>query len=212
MPSIFIWKSEAPNTSKKQIRFYSGSNWALEDYDFSSKSYMFLDQIVIPGFNNSVITYHAKLMSQDWTGSELLEVSLVPYEQIKSDNYGTLERIGNWMRFISKREIDFDEESLKLEINHIEKWMTEKKTPEKIPTEKKYSQKTTQKTILNHQNVQLNFQEFLIKYNMPIQNSINNLSTSTTQIIRTITQDYSNKYNKDNVKHSYNKMKPRVKV
>lgn len=195
MPSIFIWKSETPNTSKKQIRYYSGSNWALEDYDFTSKSYMLLDQIVIPGFNNSVITHRAKLMPQDWTGSDLLEVSVVPYEHIKSDNYGTLERIGCWMRFTSKNEIEFDEDSLKSEIKQIEKWMLEKKSFEKTLPEKKYSQKQP----IHHQNIQTNFQEFLIKYTMPVQTNLN-----THQIMK---KNNNPTFNKNRPNPSYNKSK-----
>ena len=124
MPSIFIWKANEPCTSKKQLRYYSGSNWSLEDNDYSAKSYIFLEQIVLSESNNSVITYRAKKMPQDWVGTELLEVIQVPYEHIKSDNYGTLERIGNWMRFISKGEFEYNEESLKRELNTIKHWMT----------------------------------------------------------------------------------------
>jgi hypothetical protein len=124
MPSIFIWKASEPCTSKRQLRYYSGSNWFLEDNDYSSKSYVFLDQIVLSEFDNSVITYHAKRMPQDWVGTELLEVIQVPYEHIKSDNYGTLEHIGNWMRFTSKGEFEYDEESLAREFNTIKRWMT----------------------------------------------------------------------------------------
>ena len=164
MPSIFIWKATEPNTSKKTIRYYSGSNWALEDNDFASKSHMFLEQIVIPGFNNSVITYQAKVMPQDWVGSELLEVSHVPYEHIKSDNYGTLEKIGDWMRFTSKAEIDFDKDTLQKELETIQNWIAEKKNKpiqKKPQIEKKFK-------FPDPQSVQLNFQEFLIKYNMPL--------------------------------------------
>ncbi len=62
MPSIFIWKADVPNTSKKTIRYYSGSNWVLEENDYSSKSYMYLEQIVIPESDNSVITFNSKDM------------------------------------------------------------------------------------------------------------------------------------------------------
>jgi hypothetical protein len=189
MPSIFVWKADEPNISKKQIRYYSGSNWALEDNDYSSKSYMFLDQIVIPGFNDSVITFHAKLMPQDWTGSELLEVTNVPYEQIKSDNYGTLEKIGDWMRFTSKNDTEFDSESLQEELVHIKKWMTEKKYTNDAPRQNKFVQKPVDHRRQNsHQlsseNVQLNFQEFLIKYSVPLPTpeSLLNISTNLNQV------------------------------
>jgi hypothetical protein len=126
MPSIFVWKASGPCTSKKQLRYYSGSNWFLEDNDYSSRSFIFLDQIVLSEFDDSVITYHAKQMPQDWVGTELLEVTQVPYEHIKSDNYGTLERIGDWMRFTSKREFEYDERSLAREFNAIKRWMVQR--------------------------------------------------------------------------------------
>jgi len=193
MPSIFVWKADEPNTSKKQIKYYSGSNWALEDNDYSSKSYMFLEQIVIPGFNDSVITFHTKLMPQDWTGSELLEVTNISYEQIKSDNYGTLEKLGDWMRFTSKNEIEFNSESLQNELLHIKKWMTTKSEAHKSEAHKSEAHKSeaprqnkfVQKPVdhrrqhnsphhLSSEKVQLNFQEFLIKYSLNSPTSYNN--------------------------------------
>jgi hypothetical protein len=127
MPSIFIWKSDKVPTSKKTIRVYSGSNWILEDNDYSSKSYKLVEQTVIPGFNDSVITFNIISMPQDWIGTELLEVTQVSYELIKTDNYGTLEQIGNWMRFTSSAEIVFEKENLEAELNKITNWMNTKK-------------------------------------------------------------------------------------
>ena len=112
MPSIFIWKaittSTTSNTSKKMIKIYSGSNWVLEENESCSisKSYIYLDQIVISKSDDLLITFHTKNMPLDWVGSDLLEVSYVPYEIIKSDNYGTLEMIGEWMRFTKNNEIE----------------------------------------------------------------------------------------------------------
>lgn len=177
MPSIFIWKASTPNTSKKTIRLYSGSNWVLEDNEFSSKSYIYLEQIVISESDNSVITFNSKDMPQDWTGSDLLEVSSVPYSVIKSDIYGTLEHIGEWFRFILKKEIEFNSDSLKNEYNNIVKWMSSKNS---TLNSKPYMQKTHNKThnkneSLNIDKIQLDFQEFLIKYNLPvIQHNSNN--------------------------------------
>ena len=209
MPSIFVWKADEPCTSKKQIRYYSGSNWVLEDNDYSSKSYMILDQIVIPGFNDSVITFHTKLMPQDWTGSELLEVTNVPYEQIKSDNYGTLEKIGVWMRFISKNEIEFDSESLQNTLLRIKKWITEKKyaTGSETPRQNKFVQKPIDHRHhhLSSENVQLNFQEFLIKYSLPIPTS-ESLGSITTSL--NSSTSYNNRYHKKgntNTGKPYNK-------
>ena len=207
MPSIFVWKADEPNTSKKQIRYYSGSNWALEDNDYSSKSYMFLEQIVIPGFNDSVITFHTKLMPQDWTGSELLEVTNISYEQIKSDNYGTLEKLGDWMRFTSKNEIEFNSESLQNELLHIKKWMTTKSEAPKseapkseAPRQNKFVQKPIDHRHqhnsphhLSSEKVQLNFQEFLIKYSLPIPRPESLVSITTSLNSST---SYNNGYHK----------------
>ena len=218
MPSIFVWKADEPTISKKQIRYYSGSNWALEDNDYSSKSYMFLEQIVIPGFNDSVITFHTKLMPQDWTGSELLEVTNVSYEQIKSDNYGTLEKLGDWMRFTSKNEIKFDSESLQNELLHIKKWMTEKRYATECEAHKSEAHKSeahkseahrqnkfVQKPVnyrqhnspqhLSSENVQLNFKNFLIKYNMPLPTPESLISISTSSKSSTYNNGYYKKGN-----------------
>ena len=122
MPSIFIWKADVPNTSTKFIRYYSGSNWWLEDNDYTSNSYQYLHQIVIPGYDNSAITFHVKKMPQDWIGSDLLEVHKLPYLFLKSDDYGTLEHLGNWMRFISHKEMDIDSDNIEKEFATIKAW------------------------------------------------------------------------------------------
>jgi hypothetical protein len=190
MPSIFIWKSSKPNTSKKTIRIYSGSNWMLEDNDYSSKSYKFIDQIVIPGFNDSVITFNTKSMPQDWIGTELLEVTQVAYELIKTDNYGTLEQLGNWMRFTSSSEIEFNKETLESELIKIKSWM-DAKTFTKPPTNVHTKQYNPNKSYNKHQEqrqqhrpkhhhphtidtnfVQEQFKNFLIKFD------INNINTN----------------------------------
>lgn len=184
MPSIFIWKSSKPNTSKKTIRIYSGSNWMLEDNDYSSKSYKFIEQIVIPGFNDSVITFNVKNMPQDWIGTELLEVTQVNYDLIKTDNYGTLEQVGEWMRFTSVSEIEFNKNNLESELNKIISWMNGKKEKEKEREKpqfqpKKYNnihpiqnkQHTHQQYqkkpySLDHTTITQNFQQFLIKFDI----------------------------------------------
>jgi len=142
------------------IRIYSGSNWVLEEHESSSKSYIYLDQIIIES-NDLVITFHTKIMPPDWVGSELLEVSTVPYKMIKSDTMGTLEMIGEWMRFTknSDNEIEYNIESLNTEYINIKKWINHTSN----------HQKTT--TNLDPQKVQLNFQEFLIKYSLPANHS-----------------------------------------
>ena len=57
MPSIFIWKSDKQITSNKTIRMYNGSNWILEENDFSSKSYRLIEQY---NSYNSIIFYKYK--------------------------------------------------------------------------------------------------------------------------------------------------------
>jgi hypothetical protein len=178
MPSIFIWKSDKPNTSNTFIKFYSGSNWVLEDNEYSSKSYIYLEQIVISESDNSVITFHTKNMPQDWVGNELLEVINVQYERIKTDAYGTLERIGDWVRFTSKNEIDFDVDVLQNEFVNIKKWITEETKSKETKSKESY---TAEKSITNidPNKVQQDFQEFLLKYN--VKNIIANNSSSYNQ-------------------------------
>ena len=211
MPSIFIWKSDEPNNSKKNVRCYIGSNWVLEDNEYSSKSYIYLEQIVIPGFNDSVITFHAKTMPQDWVGSDLLEVTNIPYEFIKSDNYGTLEKLGCWMRFTLKNEITFDFETLQVEFNKAKKWMKSEK-----PTEKPHRQYKTEYTphqkSLDPSRVQLDFKQFLIKYSFPITS--NNLAVNETKNNKNInsnecninSQKKHNSHNKHNNTKYFNKI------
>ncbi len=196
MPSIFIWKSDVPNTSKKNVRCYIGSNWVLEDNEYSSKSYMYLEQIVIPELNDSVITFQTKNMPQDWVGSDLLEVTSVPYELVKSDNYGTLEKLGEWMRFTLKNEITFDCEVLQNEYNKIKIWIKSEKVQEKqIRTEYKPKQ-----TNLNPNRIQLDFQEFLIKYSFPIPDS--NIVVNETKRVNMNNKYNNNKSNKHYQKHN----------
>lgn len=125
MSSIFIWKSQTPNNSKKTIRYYSGSNWALEDNDYSSKSYSYLEQSVFSNLEyfNSAIVYNIKIMPNDWVGSELLEVTQLSYQLIKEDAYGLLENIGEWMKFTLKKDIVFERDVLEQELGRIKDWI-----------------------------------------------------------------------------------------
>ena len=147
MPSIFIWKAHLPNTSKQFIRCYSGSNWFLEDHDYSS-SYIYLQQIVIPGYNDSVITFHVKKMPVDWVGADLLEVNQVPIQVLKSDNYGKLEHIGNWMRFTSQQEMSFTSENLAKEFEKITQWKDQVGSQQPCISHANTTQYT--KKIMNH--------------------------------------------------------------
>jgi hypothetical protein len=199
MPSIFIWKSTTPNTSHKQIKYYTGSNWFLEDNETYSKSYMYLEQMVITGFDDSVITFNVKQMPQDWVGSELLEVTSIPYCLVKSDTYGTLEMVGEWMRFTSKRDIIFNNESLQTEVLKIKKWIDDKHAfqeksshtayPLKLSEKPKQYKDTNSRNMLidnisnNNKNnksfldtnkIQNDFQQFLSQYNLHnIQSVVN---------------------------------------
>jgi hypothetical protein len=167
MPSIFIWKSSIPNISNKKIKYYSGSNWVLEETDYFSKSYVYLEQIVIPGFDDSVITFNIKDMPTNWVGSELLEVIEIPYKHIKSDEYGTLEMIGNWMRFTSKNEIEYNSETLNTELNTIKKWInitTHNNIKQQNFSKKKNRENKENIPTIN--DIQLNLQNFLIKYSI----------------------------------------------
>jgi hypothetical protein len=58
-------------------------------------------------------------MPRDWIGPDLLEVTNIPYEFITSDNYGTLEQLGNWMRFTSLNDVT----NIESEIVRIKEWM-----------------------------------------------------------------------------------------
>lgn len=153
MSSIFIWKSQAPNTSKKTIRYYSGSNWALEDNDYSSKSYMYLEQSVFSNIDyfSSAIVYNIKMMPQDWVGSELLEVTQLPYQLIKEDSYGLLENIGEWMKFTLKNAIAFEKDVLEQELSKIKDWIN---TENIVQTQKKDNYVSPRPTYQNRQPVQ----------------------------------------------------------
>lgn len=201
MPSIFIWKATEPCSSKKTIRYYSGSNWTLEENDYSSKSYIYLEQIVISESDNSVITFNSKDMHQDWVGTELLEVTNVPYDMVKSDGYGTLEKVGDWMRFTLKRGIEYNEANLKSEFIEIKKWINnknklnqskvihqkqehQKQEHQKQEYHKQEYHKRTNKyhNQLDHNKINLDFQEFLIKYNVSPHIIQPTLDTSITNI------------------------------
>jgi hypothetical protein len=169
MPSIFIWKSKFSNDSKQTIRYYSGSNWFLEDTD-ESRSYKFLEQIVIPGLNDSVIIFNTRKMPHDWVGSDLLEVTQLPYKKIKEDKYGCLEQVGDWMRFISKSEINFDVKTLEMEYTNIMRWTNITEYSTRLLPKQEYQQKAPRispfpNTDLNH--IRQEFNKFLIKYTIP---------------------------------------------
>lgn len=207
MPSIFIWKANSPNTSKKLIKFYSGSNWVLEENEYSSKSYIYLEQIVISESDNSVITFNSKDMPQDWVGSELLEVSSVPYIMLKSDKYGTLEMIGDWMRFTTKTNIYFTEDSLKNEYYKIKVWITEKTIEKTILKQEKEIKEKTNINLLDPNKINIDFQNFL--------NTYNNIQSQPNKIVSTTSTKNYSKYNKtqnyrNNKNYNINTLKSEV--
>lgn len=149
MPSIFIWKAKQPNTSQQMITYFSGSDWFLEEHQTESHSFSFIDQTCITLTNSeditSVLVYHANKLPHNWVGSDILEIITVPYQLIKSDAFGTLEQIGDWMRFISKDELkSFDTDILINEMNQIIVWL--------------------------HSNTIQTEDKFLIKFNLPSEN------------------------------------------
>jgi hypothetical protein len=143
MPSIFIWKSAENNTSKTTIRYYAGSNWFLEDNDGNVRSFLFEGQSIVNGskLSETVIVFDAKEMKKDWVGTELLEVTQLPYKLIKSDSYGQLEIIGDWYRFMSIKN--------NLTVDDIHNWVSE---PDMVATNTVHST--------------LNYDTCLIKYDM----------------------------------------------
>lgn len=186
MSSIFIWKSpdESSESSKKTIKQYSGANWILEDNEHNSKSYKFLEQKVITDsdFDESVIIYNIKVMPQDWVGSELLEVSELPYILIKQDNYGILEQIGDWKRFTLKNTIQFTTDNLQKELGNIYKWIRLPSTDTCDTRNTNYNKSQEKKQsvyrksynndsqIIDSTKIQNDFQNFLIKYSVPVSN------------------------------------------
>jgi hypothetical protein len=108
----------------------------LEELPFgaASKSYIYLEQNVISESDDLLITFQTKNMPRDWVGSDLFEVSSVPYNVVKSDSYGVLEHIGEWMRFTPNKEVDFTiyavttdaiaaAAALTIEYNNIRLWI-----------------------------------------------------------------------------------------
>lgn len=154
MPSIFIWKASQPNTSQQMITYFSGSDWFLEEHENESYSFSFIDQTCITLSNssdiNSVLVYHSKKMSYNWVGSDILEIITIPYQFIKSDSFGILEQIGDWMRFISNEDMEIcDTDILINKMNQIISWLHSNESH-------KYKSHTDEK--------------FLIKFNLPSEN------------------------------------------
>jgi hypothetical protein len=110
MPSIFILKVSGPfSHTVKNISYYAGSNWYLEDYGSHSKSAMYMDQTTL---SDDGLLYDIQWMPSNWVGPYILEQSHVPYALIRVVEWGMLERIGNWMRFTTKYDVPVEHREL----------------------------------------------------------------------------------------------------
>jgi hypothetical protein len=114
MPSIFVWKAITP-ISSSSIRYYSGSNWFLEEHPSHSVSYLYCQNKIL----SQGMVFDAICMPQNWVGSEIMEIMEVPYQRIREDEDGVLEQIGGWMRYRTKREIPFELDTLEREFQLI---------------------------------------------------------------------------------------------
>jgi hypothetical protein len=68
---------------------------------------------------------HVKEMPSDWVGSDVLDCVELPYQEIKSDAYGSLIKLGTWFRFTLKGVIDFEKPVLESEFRKIVKWIND---------------------------------------------------------------------------------------
>ena len=114
MPSIFVWKAMNP-ISSSSIRYYSGSNWFLEEHPSHSLSYLYCQQQTL----SQGMVFDAQCMPQNWVGSEIMEIMEVPYQRIREDADGVLEQLGGWMRYRSKCDIPFELDTLEREFQRI---------------------------------------------------------------------------------------------
>jgi hypothetical protein len=114
MPSIFVWKAITP-ISSSSIRYYSGSNWFLEEHLTHSFSYLYCQQQTL----SQGMVFDAQCMPQNWVGSEIMEIMEVPYQLIREDADGVLEQLGRWMRYRSKCDIPFELDTLEREFQRI---------------------------------------------------------------------------------------------
>ena len=114
MPSIFVWKATNP-ISSSSIRYYSGSNWFLEEHPSHSVSYLYCQQQTL----SQGMAFETICMPQNWVGSEIMEIMEVPYQLIREDADGVLEQLGGWMRYRSKCDIPFELDTLEREFQMI---------------------------------------------------------------------------------------------
>lgn len=122
MPSIFIWKASSANTSKSNIKIYSGLNWNLEENNTSNMSYKIDEQSAVNINNITVLARNIINMPDNWIGNQLTEVLELPYSLIKSDKYAKLEQIGEWYKYTLNTSIELTETKIIKEYNKISSW------------------------------------------------------------------------------------------
>ena len=101
--------------SSSSIRYYSGSNWVLEEHPSHSVSYLYCQQQTL----SQGMAFDAIYMPQNWVGSEIMEIMEVPYQRIREDADGVLEQLGGWMRYRSKHDIPFELDTLEREFQQM---------------------------------------------------------------------------------------------
>jgi hypothetical protein len=120
MPSIFVWKADAPIKQHTFVRCFIGENWYMEEHEAGSNSIQYHQQCQLP---NDILVWDACSMPNDWIGSTLLDIVTLPYHLIKKDAYATLEQVGMWMRCTVSTPL-FDSASLQREYHSICSWIT----------------------------------------------------------------------------------------
>ena len=101
--------------SSSCIRYYSGSNWFLEEHSSHSFSYLYCQQQIL----SQGMAFDVQCMPQNWVGSEIMEIMEVPYQLIREDADGVVEQLGGWMRYRSKCDIPFELDTLEREFQRI---------------------------------------------------------------------------------------------
>ena len=117
-----MWKACSANTSKSNIKIYSGLNWNLEENDTSNMSYKIDEQSSVNINNITVLARNIINMPDNWVGNKLTEVLELPYSLIKSDKYAKLEQIGEWYKCTVNNEIELTETKIIKEYNKISSW------------------------------------------------------------------------------------------
>ena len=91
----------------------------MEEHSMTS-SYMYTNQMIETVHGKKVLIYHVVQMPANWVGSDCLEIIQIPYKLHKKDEYGQLDQLGSWMRFISKNETLAGVQ----EFEKMEQWMS----------------------------------------------------------------------------------------